>query len=190
MGTRFFSSRPWAWLLWGTVVLVGLMGLGSPAWAEAVEGKQASAESTKAGFVYNFIKYTAWPAGGEPQGDVRVCTLRANALQGQLSRLQGLKVGELSVTVVRPSGPEEWGRCQVLYVSSADADRVETVLRFLARKPVLTISDLPDFAQQGGMIELREVDQRIRFEVNLGAAQRAGLALSSPMLKLALRVWP
>ena len=53
---------------------------------------------------------------------------------------------------------------------------------------VLTISDQAGFVQAGGMIGLRVEDNRVRFDVNLLAAQRAGLTMSSQMLKLAGQV--
>ena len=53
---------------------------------------------------------------------------------------------------------------------------------------MLTLGDIPEFAQSGGMIGLKIEDSRVRFDVNLGAAQRAGLTLNSQMLKLAGQV--
>ena len=54
--------------------------------------------------------------------------------------------------------------------------------------PVLTVGDQNGFVQAGGMIGLRVEDSRVRFDVNLAAAQRAGLTLNSQMLKLAGQV--
>ena len=54
--------------------------------------------------------------------------------------------------------------------------------------PVLTVSDAPRFSQREGMIEFVKDGERIRFEVNLVAAERAGLTLSSDLLKVATYV--
>jgi len=51
--------------------------------------------------------------------------------------------------------------------------------------PILSVSDIADFTRAGGMIDLVEVEQRIRFNINLSAARRARLRLSSQLLKLA-----
>jgi hypothetical protein len=55
-------------------------------------------------------------------------------------------------------------------------------------KPILTVSELPGFAESGGMIELYQMDDRIRFKVNLQSIREAGLELSSSLLKLAVIV--
>ena len=51
--------------------------------------------------------------------------------------------------------------------------------------PILTVSDIDDFARAGGMIGLVEAEQRIRFDINLATARQANLKLSSQLLKLA-----
>jgi dihydroxyacid dehydratase/phosphogluconate dehydratase len=56
------------------------------------------------------------------------------------------------------------------------------------RLNVLTVSDLPHFAERGGMIGLVRQQDRIRFEVNRTAAEKANLVLSSELLKLATKV--
>jgi hypothetical protein len=53
---------------------------------------------------------------------------------------------------------------------------------------VLTVSDDAQFLEAGGMIQLREVRGRIRFEINLAGAEKAGLRMSSQLLQLALSV--
>ena len=63
--------------------------------------------------------------------------------------------------------------------------RFKAVLTKLARLPILTVGDIADFAQEGGMIGLVEAEQRIRFNINLAAARQANLKLSSQLLKLA-----
>lgn len=81
--------------------------------------------------------------------------------------------------------PEEWRGCHILFIPAEEAERVDGVLRAVALAPVLTVSDSPDFARSGGMIGLKQRGGRIRFDINLGAARRAGLNLSSRLLKLA-----
>jgi hypothetical protein len=53
---------------------------------------------------------------------------------------------------------------------------------------VLTVSDIPQFARRGGMIELVLAGNKVRFEINVAATARAGLTLSSELLKLAVVV--
>ena len=55
-------------------------------------------------------------------------------------------------------------------------------------KAILTVSDDPQFIRRGGMIQFVFDDNRVRFEINLAAVQRARLNLSSELVKLATAV--
>ncbi len=60
----------------------------------------------------------------------------------------------------------------------------------LEKKPILTVSSMPGFLQHGGMIQFLQIDNRVRFSVNLSPAQESGLELSSELLKVAVQVQP
>ncbi|MEW6292116.1 MAG: YfiR family protein [Pseudomonadota bacterium] len=149
---------------------------------------QASVDSIKAGFAYNFVKFTEWPAAAAG-GSLRLCALERNPLDGQFALLQGRHVNNRPIEVrLRVSGGE-LASCHLLFLAGDDGERSDAALKAVAGLPVLTVSDQPGFAQRGGMIELHEREGRMRFEVNLAAAQSVGLRLSSQMLKLASKVW-
>ncbi len=76
-------------------------------------------------------------------------------------------------------------KCHIVYIGRSEQGRFKAVLTKLARLPILTVGDIADFAQEGGMIGLVEAEQRIRFNINLAAARQANLKLSSQLLKLA-----
>ena len=62
------------------------------------------------------------------------------------------------------------------------------IVEALDKEVVLTVSDMPQFAQRGGMIQFVLEGKKVRFEVNLTAVERAGLTLSSELLKVATTV--
>jgi len=78
--------------------------------------------------------------------------------------------------------------CDVVFVTEADAPTLQALQRATAARPVLTISDRAGFIDRGGMIEMKLVNGRTRFDINLAAARAAGLTLSSQLLQLADRV--
>ncbi|NTV93851.1 MAG: YfiR family protein [Thiobacillus sp.] len=153
-------------------------------WAEA---DRANVDTVKAGFVYNFMKFTTWPASSTGS-HLRVCVLGEGRLIEQFQRLEGRSVGDRTLDVLTLPIPEGLETCQVIFLTARHAYNAETILGQLDGHPVLTISDRPGFIQMGGMIELVETNGRMRFEVNLATSQQAGLKLSSQMLKLAGRV--
>lgn len=153
-----------------------------------VRADQASENSLKAGFIYNFAQFTEWPADGNPQ--FVICTLSRNPLNGQLSLLNRRRIGERTLEVRSGISNTGWRDCHLLFIPQEDAERAVPILRSASNYPLLTIGDFADFAQSGGHIELRENERRLQFEINQGAAQRAGLKLSSQILKLAIKVRP
>jgi hypothetical protein len=173
------------WLAGGLLALAVWLAHG-PALAQA---QQASEQTVKAGFVYNFVKFTQWPAPRDSErGPLLVCTPGAQPLGGQFALLQGRPIGNRSIEIRTNVPASEWRDCLVLYFAEGDMHRLDTAVRSLGNAPVLTVSDAPDFVQAGGMIGLRIEDSRVRFDVNLGAAQRATLSLNSQMVKLAGQV--
>ncbi|MGH9354852.1 MAG: YfiR family protein, partial [Terriglobia bacterium] len=78
--------------------------------------------------------------------------------------------------------------CRILFISASEKARMGEVLRSVRVMPMLTVSDAPRFLEKGGMIQLTLIQGRVRFEVNLGAAESAGLKLSSELLKVAASV--
>lgn len=155
----------------------------------AVRAQTASEAAVKAGFVYNFIKFTQWP-GPREGTPIRLCAASARPLDGQLSLLQGRSVGNRLIDVRLATPATEWRQCDVLFLGEEDADRLPLVSARVARAPVLTLGDLPGFVDAGGMIGLRVESSRVRFDVNLNSAQQSGLVLNSQMLKLAGKVVP
>lgn len=169
----------------GLLALSCLLGGGAGSvWAQAI-----SEQAIKAGFVFNFLKFTHWPAMRDSDArPLQICTPGAQALDGQLAQLQGRSVAGRAIEVRSNVVPGEWRSCGILYFTANDAERLEPALRVLGNAPVLTVGEPAGFVQAGGMIALRIEDNRIRFDVNLAAAQRAGLVLNGQMLQLAGQV--
>lgn len=171
--------------LWMDVALAAMLLTGT-----ATRADNLAEDKAKAGFIFNFTKYTEWPSAALSGAELLVCGLGAQPLSGKLAALQGQQVQGRTIQIRSPARQWEWRDCHVLFVAADDAQRIDVVLRNTAQHPVLTISDAPDFVQSGGMIGLKLRGGRIRFDINQGAARQAGLKLSSQLLKLADEVLP
>ena len=82
-------------------------------------------------------------------------------------------------------GPQDAPGCRILFISASEEKRLKDVLAGLPANAILTVSDIAGFSRRGGMIEFVLDGARVRFEVNLKIAERAGLVLSSELLKVA-----
>ena len=142
----------------------------------------------KAAFVLNFMKFTAWPTGPVTASKTIVlCATDSHPLAGQLHELEGREVRDLQVRVVHRTADDS-PPCDVIFVTRIDDAPLNALRREVAARPSLPIRDQTGFLEQGGMIEIKLVDGRTRFAINLLAARAAGLTLSSQLLQLAERV--
>ena len=163
----------------------------TPAAAWAADPRDES-DLLKAAFVYNFAKYVQWPE--RPDRALQLCLLGDDEIFPALRRLQGQQVRGTDVAIHplnsdAPSDATGEG-CDILFVGESEGGSVEARLRPLSGRPVLTISDIPRFAERGGVISLFRDGKKIRFAVNLQAARAAGLRISSRLLNLARIVDP
>jgi hypothetical protein len=168
----------WAW----PVVLLCALALGSLTAARA----QSSDAAAKARFAVTLARFVQWPAGSE-HTPLRLCVLQnspslARAFQNQ----DGLPVGTRRVAVVLQ--PPGMSACDLLFVDDSGARAAAHLVAEGAGRPVLTLGAVDGFLAQGGMVELVNVDDALRFDVDLPALRKSGLGLSSQVLKLARRV--
>lgn len=142
----------------------------------------------KAAYLYNFGKFIRWPAASGKGDSFAICVLGRDPFGSTLdATLAGETIDGRKVTAVRMARAQDAAECRILFISSSESGRLNEVLAALG-KGVLTVSDMPHFAEHGGMIQFVLEGDRVRFEVNLGAAQRAGLSPSSELLKVATTV--
>ncbi len=146
-----------------------------------------SEASLRVGFVYNFGKFTEWPAQSLPAGQVMLC-LAGPDVQGAVATIEGRVIQGRTVRVRRVSRPDELKGCQMAYLTDLDERRVTDLLRAVRGQPVLTVGDVEGFVDLGGMIGLGLSAGRVHFDINQEAVQAGGLKLSSQLLRLARAV--
>jgi hypothetical protein len=140
-------------------------------------------------YLYNFGKFVTWPDRASQRELFGICILGKDPFGEVLdATVNGESVGGKQTKVQRLSNVEEAGSCSILFISAAEEKRLPTILAVAQRMNTLTVSDIPDFAERGGIIGLVKQKDRVRFEVNRKAAEQSHLVLSSELLKVALRV--
>jgi len=140
----------------------------------------------KAVFLYNFAKFTTWPAESFPdlQAPLYLCILGEDPFGAAMESIDGKSIKQRPLAVIRIAQVADAERCHILFVSTSEEERLRAILDDLRERPILTISDMPNFAQAGGTINLKTVEDRIRFDINVDAANAADLRLSSKLLRL------
>ena len=155
--------------------------------AAPAAGQTAAASKVKAAFLYNFAKFAEWPADTLPPGErLQLCVVGDDAVADALEQTikgRAIEGHELSVRVIAADSLVR--SCHLLYVDGRDARRSSQLLEALKGAAVLSVGDGEKFAELGGVAQLVLEQDRMRFAVNVTAAERARLHLSSKLLSLA-----
>lgn len=141
----------------------------------------------KAAFIYNFSRFIDWPKeAGETDADLYFCVLGQDPFGEALESLEGREVRGRTLKTRRLERVDERGDCAIIYISPSLDDDYAGLLDILNQdRGVLSVSDIDGFAENGGIIELYLEKDKVRFAINLEAARRAGLEMSSQLLRLA-----
>ena len=164
--------------------VLGLLVLGTAAtsaWAQ-------SEDQIKAAFLFNFARYVEWPdsAFSGPSAPVRICMAGADDFATIVSQAVGGKsVGDRAVDVVSGIGLADASACHILYVGAGLDGDASAVASSVSGGNVFTVADREGFAKTGGIANFMRADNKVRFEINPGAAKQAGLKISSRLLRLA-----
>jgi len=151
--------------------------------AQAVDEYQV-----KAAFLCNFARFVEWPAqtSKAPSEPIAICVLGQDPFGRVLEdTVNGKWVAERELVTRRISDASKAGSCQILFVSSSERKRLRTILGGVRSSGILTVGEIESFTAEGGMINFTLERGRVRFEINLEAAEQEGLHISSKVLSLA-----
>lgn len=142
----------------------------------------------KAVFLFNFANFVDWPASSFPEATTPfvIGVLGDDPFGAYLDEVvRGEKIGKRPVEVRRYRQLREITICHVLFISRAEADRMDEISRSLQARSILTVGELDDFVREGGIIALLPRNGKLRLKVNLGSARLSGLTISSKLLRSA-----
>lgn len=180
------GTRAWVGTL---VVLAGVCTAMANAGSSDTSSPPDPLNTVKAGFLLNFIRFIEWPAdstGAAPQR-WEIVVLRDPDLAHRLSEAtSGKEIRGHSIRVREEKSLADLLPCHLLYLASEDGPSIQAAVAAAGRKPILTVSDSEQFTRNRGVIRLFVTEDRMRFEINLDAAERSGLRISSKLLNLAL----
>jgi hypothetical protein len=147
-------------------------------------------DDVKAGFLFNFAKFVEWPADAmNAASPITIGVLGNDGVNDALRTIVKDKhIGGRAIAVRRTASIDDMAGLHVLFVGQGEKARITDVLKRLDGMAILTVSDVDRFCEQGGAIGLVREGNHVRFEVNLDAAERARLKVSSKLLTLARRV--
>lgn len=142
--------------------------------------------SVKAAFLYKFLGYMEFPA--DPGPSLVVGVLGADEVAAELAQItSGRNVGNRSISVRKLAEGDALTGLNLLFVGG-DGALPEAALRAAEKNGTVTVTERDNGLQNGSVINFRLVDDRVRFEVSLPAAERCNVRLSSRLLSVAYYV--
>jgi hypothetical protein len=155
----------------------------------AGQARHASEYELKATFIYNLIRFVDWPEDVLPTASdaLRLVIIGHDRFNGALDRLLADKtVDHRSIVVVHAASGVTAPAANIVFLAASEEQRLGSVLAAYCHAPVLTVSDIDNFAGRGGVIGLVMEDQVVRFAINRTAAEEARLRISAQMFHLAV----
>lgn len=165
------------------VLLLVLLAVAS-LWLVPSRAGPPSEYQIKAAYLLNFVRYVEWPPARLPSAaPLRLCVLGRDPFGDALASIDGRQVNGHEVRVRLLDSVPLSGDCHLLFIADSEERRVGLILRSIAGRAVLTVSDIDGFAEAGGGIGLVVEEGRVRFDINQEALQREGLRASSQLLR-------
>ena len=141
----------------------------------------------KAALTFSFAKFTGWPQAAQPTKAWQLCYF-GEQYRESFSLLGDRTLSQKPINSIKKNEVIDVTACHIIFVGSKDRHRLRRLFLAINNRPILTVSDISGFINQGGMIEIVPGERRLQFKVNQQQMEQAGLDLSSQVLNLAIEV--
>ena len=148
----------------------------------------ASEAQVKAAFLFNFAKYVDWPASAFPdaKAPITIAVMGTDRFGEDLKHdVEGKTINGRSFVIKHIDSSSEMSHCHILFISASEAARTDEILGKASVLPILTVGENEMFARNGGIINFVLKNGNVRFAIDLAAARKAGLSISSRLLMVA-----
>jgi hypothetical protein len=143
--------------------------------------------TVKSALVFNLAIFTEWPAKAftNPESAMQLCVIGDSIIQDAFNQLASKKVGPRPLKVINISRTKNINDCHIVFIGNQDRVLLAQVLSEASGKSILTIDDIDGLSTYKGVVNLQEIDGKIRLNINLDLANKGQLKISARLLKLA-----
>jgi hypothetical protein len=142
----------------------------------------------KAAYLLNFARLIDWPADAfaTVEAPMTIGVLGSDPFGQALQQtVVGKRINRRRIEIKRLQWGQDLRGQQIVFISAEDSHRITELANRVGDQPILIVGESPDLARRGATINFRIEDDKVRFEVNVAAARRARLTISSQVLKSA-----
>jgi hypothetical protein len=183
------------------LVLLGCLTT-SDAFGES-QSAQYKEYEVKAAFMYNFLKFVDWPEdkSAKSGNQIIIGILGQDPFGSAADILKDKKVEDRNVVINYISSFQQLKdaadangqmdtlkKCHLLFVCSSEKKNTKEIIELVQSAGVLTVADTQGFLETGGIVNFIIEDNKVRFNINLTASEKAGLKIRSQLLRLAKKV--
>lgn len=168
--------------------IVGMMLWNAIAIPPELRAAGYSVQQVQSVFLFNFAQFVKWPSNAfaDSASPLTIGVLGANPFGGALEKtVRGETVNGRRMAVKYSRRAEDLKGCHIVFIHQSEAGRLGSVLGALQGTSALTVSDIPKFCEQGGMINFILDGGQVKFAINTRPAKNVGLQISSKLLRLA-----
>ncbi|MBN2105050.1 YfiR family protein [bacterium] len=153
---------------------------------------QPSEYLLKAVFIEKFTRFIEWPECHQLEDSSKsfiIGILGENPFDVNLAALyKNQKIKNKPVEIRHFRQVDNIRGCDLLFISKSEKNHIQQIVDYLDEKPVLTVGDSDALSGKGVIINMFVSDNKIRFEIDERAMNRAGFRVSYLLLKEAVIV--
>ena len=143
----------------------------------------------KAAYLFNFAKFVSWPSNAlpAPESPIVIGILGKDPFGAEIDQtVAGKKVDLHPIEIKRITDSDPLKGCHILFICDSERKQLPQILENAKPLPILTVAEMDEFTDVGGMIRFFRHENTIRFEVDLDPVAAAGLKISSKALQVAI----
>ena len=148
-------------------------------------GASTQEYSVKAVFLFHFIDFASWPVEKNKQEIRNICIYGNDPFDSRLQLLAESGLQQIPVRILPEINLVSSSECHILFVGSSMRKQLDQIISYLANSPILTVSDIDDFALNRGMIGFTIEAGKVKLEVNIDSVKASGIKLSSNLIEIA-----
>jgi hypothetical protein len=138
--------------------------------------------------VFNFVKYVQWPDHTEG-GEFVIGVVGNNDVFATLNSWYGGKPrGGKTYVIKKFNSAAEVTNCQVVYIDKTKSGEFEAIHNKVKGKGTLVITDKAGLGEKGSGINFKNVDNKLKFELNQKALEASNLKVSGALSSMAILI--
>lgn len=160
--------------------------------SSAFANEEMGRESTiKAGFILKFSEFIQWPeyySSLSPEEPLNICLHGEDKFGDIFDYVNDHDILRREILIRRSVPINKLRSCHLVFINAIDTESIDNLASEIINSPVLVVTSSEEISHSLVAINFRTINNKIQFEINLSAFERAGIKISSELLNLAMKV--